>query len=667
MSPGSRIGGLLFALSGLLALTAPSPGTVEAAALERTSVAQAIRYLGVLAGQDLAPGDAAWLEAQWAEDHETSPETVPAEIDELAFAFERHRRDGDALTLAHARTNVVKNAYCAAEQSGDPATRRLSAILAPEELVLAADCVLGQVLTRFDVDGLVASHALIAAAAGQPHDAESDRAEILATTDQSFAAATPAEKALLANGELRHAVLARFWSRIDGTPEQAALLREIDKGAAAGLRAPARQLEGLALSKLREVDHLAKAGEARLTASHVGTYLEWLGRIAGYGFSSRDRDWLQQAIIGEFEQDPGKVLNEIAGIERLNRDYTLAGDAGQQSGLIAGWAAHLHCHLAASVDPEDARLAEMIFRADPVIDADCAAGTVRRQRQSVLAEAGEAVLRVQDLELSRRFTAMILGRPLLPEEEAVIRADSIALFERDPAAWREEDQQTRALLANVEKHDQSRFIGMDERKTMFDRAYCALKASDGAFADDYVAMFQRGDQILFEDCAQPLVTTEAEIQAVVRFVDFLALLNGRAPLDPAQVDEIRETFKSRNLNDAESSMLALQEWWSLLSLEEKVAEAENARAQGITPEADAQTILGYVQRVKLDVVVRNAKLNSCRMAAIINQGQTAIYGASMGPGMHMENNPSGVPGERLAGLMSSSTLLGEVCKDVFGG
>ena len=664
MSLRSIAGCLPLALGAMLTA---SPVVAERTALGEASVADAIRYLGLLAGREIATDDAAWLERQWAEEHAASPETVAAEIDDLAFALERHRRDGDGIALANARAAAVKNAYCAAEQFSDPATHRLREILAPDDLTLASDCILGLVVTRFDVDGLIASHALTASATGQPHDAEGDRAEVVATITAGFAGASAADKAVLANGELRHAVLARFWSRIDGTREQAAVVQDIGSAAASDLRLPARRLEELALSKLGEVDYLARIGDARLTSSAIGTYEEWLGRIAGYGFDSRVRDWLQQAIIREFQENPAKVLDEIAGIETLNRDYALADGAQEKAGLVDRWAADLHCYLSGSSDADEVRLAEVVFREDPVIDADCGAGRVRRQHQTVLAEAGGRTLLEQDLELSRRFAAMLLGRPLLPEEEAVIREDNIRSFEKDPAAWQEENEQYRALLATVEKHESSVFLAMDERKKLFDPIYCALKTSKEAYADDYLAMFERGGAILFEDCDQELVTTEDEVQAIVSVANFLALLNDRPPLGPGEVDEIREGFKSQNLGDAESSMLALREWWSLLSLEERAAEAENARARGITIEADAETVRSFIHKVKLDVVLKNAKLNSCRMAAIITQGQTAIYGASMGPGKFTENNPSGIPGEQLAGLISSSNLLGELCKDVLGG
>ena len=639
--------------------------TSYAGTLSEQSTNQAIRYLGLIAGHELSAEDASWLKQQWTKEESISPGTAAAEVDDLAFAYERHERDRDLIQLAEARATLAKTAYCAAQQSSDPETHRVRDILAPEDLVLAADCILNLVVTRFDVDGLVASHALTASATGQRHDAASDRAETAAAIRDGFATAAPGQKSLMANGELRYAVLDRFWQRIAGSPEQAAVIQEIGSAAAADVKGPARQLESLARSKLGEVDYLVKVGDAKLTAGAIAIYDEWLERIAGYSFQSRDRDWLHRVIIQDFKDDPGKVLDELAGIKTMNRDYVLLDSSEDKWRQVMAWAGSLHCYLEASTDPDEARLSEIIFREDPVIEADCGSNSVRRQSQTVLAEAGGQRLLEQDVNVGARFTAMILGRPLLAEEAAVVRKDMIDMFKKDPAAWRQNFDQSRALLAKVEKHDTSVFLGMDERKKLFDPIYCTMKTSEDPYSSDYVAMFERGGAILFDDCEQQLVTTEEEIQAVVTVANFLALLNDKPPLDDAQINEIRDSFKSQYMGGAESSMLALKEWWSLLSLEERTAEAEKAKANSITIESDADTIAGYIESAKLQVVLRNAKIQSCRMSAIIVQGQTAIFAAKQGPYTASSDNPLGISGVELGGLITSSNMLGELCKDVF--
>lgn len=661
--------GLLCFLSflGVLAAMAMSPAAAGGRTLDQETMADAVRYLGVLAGRELSAEDAAWLKERWSEEAKTAPGSVAGELDGLAFSYERYQRDKDPIRLAEARASIAKTAYCAAEQSSDAAAHRLRNILASDELVLAADCVLGLVVTRFDVDGLVASHALTAAATGQGHDAADDRAATVSAITEGFSDAAPGEKRSLANGELGHAVLGRFWRLIDGSAEQAAVIREIGSAASVDVRGPARQLEALAQSKLGGLDHLAQVGDARLTAGAMTTYFEWLERIAGYRFDSRDRDWLQQVVIQDFKEDPKKVLDEVANIKVMNRDFVLLDREDEKRRRVAAWAGSLHCYLDTSGDPDERQLAKVVFREDPVIETDCGTGAVRRQSHTVLAEANGQELQEQNLDIGMRFSAMILGRPLLPEEIAVVRKDMIENFERDPAVWYEEVAQYRALLANIEKYDTSVFLGMDERKKLVDPIYCALKTSDEPYADDYVAMFERDGAILFDDCGQQLVTTENEIQAVVAVANFLALLNDKPPLEAAQIQEIRDAFKSKYLGKAESSMLALQEWWSLLSLEEKAAEAQKAKADGITIEADAKTIAGYVESAKLQVVLRNAKIKSCRLSAIIVQGQTAIFAAKHGPYTASANNPLGISGLELGSLITTTNALGEICKGVLGG
>ena len=668
MLPSIRFSASLLAGIGAFAIVmAAAAGASTASTLSNETMMAAIRYLGVISGGELPAEDAAWIRQQWAIEHQLSPRSVAADVDDLAFSYERHLRDNDPIRLAEARARIAKQTYCAARQSSDPMTRRLRDILAPADLVLASDCVLGLVVTHFDVDGLLASHALTASIAGQDYSKGDDHAEVLGAVTEGFAAATPQEKGLIANGELRYAVLHRFWSRIQGSPEQAALVDGLRSAVASDLNASARELETLALSKLQEVDYLAKAEGATLTAGSIGSHQEWFERVAGYNFNSRDRDWIERTIVEEFKDNPEKVLADLGNTKVLNRTYVLADTADEKASLRASWAAHLHCSLRGSDDPDKARLADVIFRDDPVVEADCEAGSVRRKRQTVIAESKGQKLLEQDLDVSMRFASMILGRPLLQDETALIREDDMQAFKDDPQAWREQSERNRGQLANVEKHDDSIFLGMDERKKLFDPIYCALKVSDDAYADDYLAMFRKDGAILHEDCSKQLVTTEEEIQAIVGAANFLALLNDKPPLEPDQVEDLRHSFKSAFLGHAESALLALKEWWSLLSLEEKAEEAQRAKREGITIEADSAAVARYIERAKLDVVVRNARRESCRTAAIITQGQTAIFGAQHGPDSAATDSPLGIAGQQLAGLVATTNALGELCKDAFGG
>ena len=284
----------------------------------------------------------------------------------------------------------------------------------------------------------------------------------------------------------------------------------------------------------------------------------------------------------------------------------------------------------------------------------------------MLAEAGDQRLTEADIDTARRFASVMLGRLLLPKEEAVLREDKIQSFKRDLSAWNEELQFYKAFLNKIDGYDTSKFLAMDERKKLFDQLYCQLGGSDDPFADDYVEMFHLGNAILFEDCDQLFVTTEEELSAIADFVNFLSLVNDMPPPKQADLQEIRETLTKQNMNNAESSLLALKEWWSLLTLEQKAAEAERIKKEGISPEADSETIANFANLIKLKVVTMNARIQSCQMMAIIIQGQTAIYAASLSPFDVTPGNPSGILGERLAGLVSSTNLAAELCKDVGG-
>jgi hypothetical protein len=640
----------------------------KAATLDPGAMDNAISYLGVLRGEAVSAEDQAWLRQRWQDEASDAPETTALQIDHLAVLFEQHQTAGDPLALANGRADFLKNVYCTAEQSSDPDTGRLSDILAPDGLVLAAECAFGLVVTRFDIEGLVASHALVAAAVGRDHEEGLEVTETAGMIGAWFLSAELAEKEVIARAEIRHAVLSRFWSRIEGTPEQRALIDAVRRQAATDLKSPARELESLAISKLGQVDYLAEAGGSKLTAAMVLSYNEFLERIAGHGLSARERAWLQDAIIKEFRDDPTGLLADIENVQTLNRNYRASTAADEKAAMLKEWAGGLYCYLSASSDPDEQRLADVVFRHDPVTDADCGANRISRKSETVLAEAGGRILTEGDLGYAIRFASVVLGRRLLPEEEAVVREDSIQSFSRNLEQWSGNHELYQAFLGKIDqRRDSSVFLAMDERKKMFDPIYCALKSSDEPFASDYVAMFRSGDAILYEDCDQQLVTTEDEVDAFVDVLDFLALINDMPPLSQADIEELRPTLVSRNMNRTESMRLALEEWWSLLSIEEKATAIESIRKQGITPEADAETIQSFIDHVERMVVVLNAKANTCEFLSVAIQGYTAIYGASLGPGSVTGNNPSGIPGEQLGGLVSATNAARAICAGAFGG
>ena len=650
--------GLLY----LVMATSPNLAAADSPSLTNGSMAQAIDYLSLLSGQDLSTDDVEWLKQRWKEEFEATPEATAAEIDVLAIAFERHQREEDPLALAQMRTTILTDIYCSSAKASDPESRRLQEILTPEGGILAADCLLGLVVTRFDVDGLVASHALLADVVGTSHDAESDRAAILTAIETGFDDLALANKGGLANGELRHAVLARYWSRIDGSDRKKAFIEEARQVDVADLSGPARQFEDVALKQLGEVDYLVKIGTASLTTSDVGAYEEWLQRIAGQALASRDRDWLQQAIIDDFRADPEKALGEVAGIREMNRDHILAKTPDEKRRLVENWAAGLYCYASASSDPAERHLVEVVFRDDPVVDADCATAAITRKSHQVIADADGAQLLEQDLDVSLGFLEMLLARPLLSEEEAIVREDNIQTFQRDPVDWRNQNEKYRALLAEVDKHDTSVFLGVRKRKDLFDPIYCALSASDEPYAADYLAMFRRNAAIVHEDCDESLVNTRDEVDAFVAFSNFLAMLNGRQPFDEAQTEGIRQSAASIDLDEVEVTMAALEEWWSLMNLGEKAVEAQKVQAKGITPESDGSEISTFVNFAKLAVVNTNALIRNCAVMRTINEGNVALFAARSGGFlMSSQGDELGFSSSDLENIVFSTSLAAGLC------
>jgi hypothetical protein len=651
-------------LASLLGATA----TTHAEDLDPEILAKAISYMGVLRGEAIPAQHEAWLIERWQDAASSKPEKTAAEVDHLAVLFEQHQKTGDALALANGRADFLKNVYCTAAQTSDPDMARLADILVPGDLVLAADCALGLVVTRFDIEGLVASHRLVAGAVDQDHDAGRDVDETAGMIKGWFPDAPLSEKESMARAEIRHAVLVRFWDRIDGSPGQGALIDAIRSQAADDLEGPARELESLAVSKLGEVDYLAKVGEALLKPGVIGSYIEFFERVAGQSLATRDRWWVQDAIVGDFRDDPAKLLANAEIVQTNNRNYRATSSAEERAAMLSEWAANLYCLFSASDGPEGKQLLKILFRHDPVTDASCDPNRISRKSATVLAEGEGRALREGDLVPARRFASTMLGRELLPDEQKVLREYKLQGFERDVDRWGRNQEFYQTFLAKIDqRRDDSVFLAMDERKTIVDSTYCALKASDEPLAADYVRMFQREGAILYEDCDRELVTTREEVDAFISVLDFLALINGKDPLSQTDIEGLRERLAPQNMSRSESMQLALREWWSLLTVAERATAIKSMREQGITPEADAETLRGFIDHVERMVVVLNAKSRSCESLAVTIQGMTAIYGASLGPGVVTGNSPSGIPGEQLAGLASADQAARAICRGVFGG
>lgn len=621
----------VLAMIAVAALAGPSPAAKAAPpSFGDGLMDQAIGYVSILAERDFNAADRAWLKEHWTAEFQETPDAVTARLDEMAVGLERYQRDPDPIALATDRLAVVKETYCDAAQTRDPIADRLSAIIAPDDLVLAANCLLGVVVTRFDIDALVASHALTAAVAGLPHDPDTDRATIQGQITQGFDDATPAELSLIGNAELRHAVFARFWSRIEGTPEQSEVVRAMQSGAAGNLPGLSRELETLALARLGEFDHIAVNGNYRLTSGMVSTYRIWFERIAGFAFTRRDRAWLEDALVRELQSEPQLLASEVEQIAVMNRDYVLAKTDADRAAMAAGWAAGLHCLATTSSDPDERHLGEVLFRHDPVIDADCAAGRITRSRERVLTTAGSDRLVEGDLEAGFRFMAMLFGRPLSADEQAFIRDDEIRSFSEDPALWRQQAAEVHHALAEVEKHDDNVFLAMDQRQAYFDQVYCQMKVSDEPSAGAYIEMFKKGGAITSEDCQQPRVTTLGEIDAYIGIANFLNAMQGEPAPDTAEIEEARRLLASADLTHAESWLAALDEWWSLLSLEERQAGIEQVRRDAISLEATDDRAFQFMEQVKMTVIATNAKRDGCEMMAIVAKGETAIYAAQAG-------------------------------------
>ena len=116
------------------------------------------------------------------------------------------------------------------------------------------------------------------------------------------------------------------------------------------------------------------------------------------------------------------------------------------------------------------------------------------------------------------------------------------------------------------------------------------------------------------------------------------------------------------MTKAESWRSALSEWWGLLSLEKRAENIAKVRREGITMAAEDDRVAQFINFAKLEIVTSNAMRDQCEMAAIIAQGQTAIFAAQAGRYGHDDTiDARGFVGAKLSWLLPYINSAGSFC------
>ncbi len=161
----------------MLILSSPALAADQATRLSDGLMREALDAISLVLERDLGADDQAWLRERWTAEARNHPERTIAGLEGLAVARLEIEAGSDPMILAQLRTEVIDQAYCATRRTADPLARRMRQILAPDDLVLAADCVTGVVVTPFDVKALARSNAMVGELVGNPVDAAAMEAE----------------------------------------------------------------------------------------------------------------------------------------------------------------------------------------------------------------------------------------------------------------------------------------------------------------------------------------------------------------------------------------------------------------------------------------------------------------------------------------------------------
>lgn len=640
---------------------------------------RAIGYVEAVTGRDVGAEDSAWLKREWSQDHAEAPGSTIVNLEEMALKLDLIEADADPVVIASYRNELIDNTYCAREMTSDPTVLRATDILAPDDAVLAADCVIGLVVTTFDVEGLTASHALIAEITGLPVSSAPDRQTLMTAVPEEFETWELMDRELAAAGEARHAVAERFWSLISAQKRSDLAAELTAQAASDGIMRAARNLETLALQNIASVDRIVAVGDARLTEGMVGEYLQWLQRVAGYPFSMRDRLWVREAIIEEFQADPANAQAEIARIEAFNDAY----DSGildlateqdrldwqnKRTAMLDDWAVQLHCGLSTSKDPDEARLLKVIFALDPVVSSDCAAGKVMRRRDTVLAEAGGHMLTEGMVSEGLSFLSLLLNRSPTSEEEAFVRQDTIRAFQENPQKALSDLANYRSMLL---EYDGKRFEFQKKevQAKLLNIVYCSLKSSSEPSASDYLNMLQRANPIAMEDCASQVVTTERDVDAFLAQLNFLVVVAGGEPFSQTEETEMIERIQRGELGNevwlGEVGLAALTQYWSWLDTEKKNDQVSALRKIDVSDVAAKVPLLNdLVVTAGLGLTLMEAERMSCTIMAMTAEHETRMFSALGGPSsLPAESNDAaiGYSSARMSHILSSTYLGSAVC------
>ena len=554
--------------------------------LTDSMIEDAFATIGLLIGRDLSTDDRSWLRRRWVAEAIDQPERTVAGLEALAVARQGIEAGTDPLALAQLRTRMIDETYCATKRSGDPATLRLQSILAPDDLVLVADCVTGVVVTPFDVKALARSNALVGDLVGSPVDVAAVEAEMLDALPDGFAGAALEARQRLLWGELRAASLNVLWSSVDGPTRKKlkAAAQDTFKGNG-DVAATALAFEKSALKKVGDVRALARAGAQSFRPSEMATYIEYMEFVTGASISPSERTAITAMFVTNFHEDPGKTVKIAANLRYwLDKGRFFGKDpatgkirswtAAEQKQARAKEAALLFCHNDKGGDPDGKRLIEIFFRHDPATVSDCANARITRESDEVLVEAGTRQLTRGALDAHRRAFELIFALRFSADERRWFDEATLADMRNGSVGLTQAVDGFQRIVGEIRKRAHiGPHLNEQWREDYAIRIYCANKDAEDRDVARLVEIINDHDPILFEDCDRPVVVRDSDINGLVSSLNFIASLGGFDPLREndikALVERLKPGFSSATGGPLwyRSTQAKFSYWWSRMPVE----------------------------------------------------------------------------------------------------
>ncbi len=559
---------------------------------------EALDVIGLIIGRELGDDDRAWMRERWMSEADDRPEGVIAGLEAFAVAREGIESGSDPMALAQLRTETIDESYCATGRSGDANTARQRAMFAPDDLVLAMDCVTGAVVTPFDVEALVRSNALVGQLLDEPVDMAATEASILTVLENGIGGLGLESQQRILWGELRAAALRAYWDSADEA-ERAQLVAAARQTFEANGDVPstALALEKMALRRIGEVQAIASAGGVKFRLWEMGAILEHLAFVTGASPTPAERAELAAMFVRNFHEDPERTIGNARYLRLwLDKDYYFGKDpetgeirtwtADERAGLRAAHDAELFCINDRPDDPDGQRLIEILYAHDPVTDADCSAFRITRESDEVLAEAGGQPFTRGALNDHRHAFELIFAIRFSDEERRWFDAASIADMKNGAVGLTQAVAGFQRLAAEIKAPAKiGPHLNEQRRETIAIRIHCGNKGAEDADVARLFEVIDRHDPILYEDCERQMVVRKSDLGGLVSHVNFMASLAGFKPLTEDEIKALPKRiwpdFEAKTSGPFHylSTFAMMSYWWSHMPVEVRHRMAATARQE----------------------------------------------------------------------------------------